>query len=151
MRLQGLCWGSPDVVKSVSCIFPACVPHPVRRCSSRPARASRTNLSLVLGSVFLYFQGRRGTTGYKKTPTPLGVGSHFSIFYFGNFILPFWKIRFALFKKNIAAAVYFNSTTVTPSSPSPYIPARKDLTNLFRFSISRTALRRIPAPRPWMI
>ena len=62
-----------------------------------------------------------------------------------------WKIRFALFKKNIAAAVYFNSTTVTPSSPSPYIPARKDLTDLFRFSISRTALRRIPAPRPWMI
>ncbi|WP_349216229.1 hypothetical protein, partial [Ruthenibacterium intestinale] len=34
---------------------------------------------------------------YKKTPSPLGVGSHFSIFYFGNFILPFWKIRFALF------------------------------------------------------
>ena len=40
------------------------------------------------------------------------------------------------FKKNITAAVYFNSTTVTPSSPSPYIPARKDLTDLLDIEAS---------------
>lgn len=46
---------------------------------------------------------------------------------------------------------YFNSTTVTPSSPSPYTPLRDDCTDGCLRSLFLTAVFSAPVPLPWII
>ena len=59
------------------------------------------------------------------------------------------KTDFAKAADDCRPADYFlNSTIVTPASPSPYSPCRKDLTYLMRFKCCWMALRRAPVPLP---
>ncbi len=49
------------------------------------------------------------------------------------------------------ANFYFSSAMVTPVSPSPYAPRRKDLTLVWCFKWFWIASRSTPVPLPWMI
>mgnify|MGYP003302302476 CR=1 FL=1 len=58
------------------------------------------------------------------------------------------EVRFESVDESKPALFYFNSTTVTPSSPSPKIPGLDDTTYLCFFSISRMCFFKTPVPFP---
>lgn len=109
----------PEVVHGVSRFSPDSMPPLVWRRSSLFARASRTNLSLVLVPVFPISRAGEGQRDIKR-PQHLSVWGlifpystlEISFCLFGKFVLPF-------FSRLPRAVPYFSSTTVTPASPSP--------------------------------
>ena len=56
-----------------------------------------------------------------------------------------------LTERSSPSSPYFIVTTVTPSSPSPYLPRRNSLTAGFFLRADCMPARRVPVPLPWMM
>ncbi len=78
----------------------------------------------------------------------------------GHFLIliqSFWRFQRTFCKRSFGGAwgrapslPHFNSTTVTPPSPSPWRPMRKEAMRLSPRRNFQRALRRAPVPLPWM-